>query len=684
MESLEKPLYEVFKRFQSSDYLSSTECCLSAYDIKRVLKSIYKGRVHIKSIDAIFNYSPASSDEINGILICLTQLEKIVRRDCEELKKPIVSFWNINDKNQPGEQAKENYIWQSMVIIPKNYTSLDGEPLSNSSELIYMVDSSGNNYNLPALVKFLLKTQISYKNSNGDLYTIGGLFPLAIINDSLSIKQSRNTSQSWLWLIFNAIMLTSTGNCNYLNEFSYFDANWSNKILAIFEDLGINLTEEENIESLRNNFSSELLKMIEKAILNELIAKLSLWPILEGGEGFLAKKLNISQLCVLSMYQDNNKLDDALQFLDSFKEKGESDSDLLNTPTELPSTYQSLIKVKKNCKINSTIQSFKRAVDEDTIIVDKTMLIKAILDDNNTHIAITRPTGWGKSFNMSMLQAFLNPQINWHEQFLNLYLFTGKRNSTDKSDSDDRRRKNIMIADKEKYTMFAGKIPTILFVFPKIWTSNAEIYYEEIKIALSKTLREHVLSYHQYLEQKLRDSSIYTNFRDLTTEGLEKIIDKNKIDLPEEVKLFRLYLSNRSKINIYKVLQDLAIMLNMIHNQSVILIIDDYDCNIRNAGTDIEQRHNMIDLLRIMLGSLVCGQHYYIRKIIVTGVYYYPLIEIFPSGHFISSTVLDNYLSDYFGFTEPEVDELIERHLAHKSLAHLIQQKQLIKQWYGG
>ncbi|CAG9326468.1 unnamed protein product [Blepharisma stoltei] len=61
----------------------------------------------------------------------MSEIEKIVKDDHKELKKPIVFIWKINTTDQNSMlisgQAEENYIWQLMVIIPKNYTNLDGE-----------------------------------------------------------------------------------------------------------------------------------------------------------------------------------------------------------------------------------------------------------------------------------------------------------------------------------------------------------------------------------------------------------------------------------------------------------------------------------------------------------------------------------------------------------------------------
>ncbi|CAG9326466.1 unnamed protein product [Blepharisma stoltei] len=123
---------------------------------------------------------------------------------------------------------------------------------------------------------------------------------------------------------------------------------------------------------------------------------------------------------------------------------------------------------------------------------------------------------------------------------------------------------------------------------------------------------------------------------------------------------FRLYLSDSSKINL-DALRDLAIMLYRIHEKPIILIVEDYDINITGAA-DMEQRHKMIRLIIEMLNPLVYRPRY-IEKLIITGVCYDPLIEIFSGAPFAPFTVLNNYFSDFFGFTEYEIDKLLESHL---------------------
>ncbi|HQS84630.1 MAG TPA: AAA family ATPase [Alphaproteobacteria bacterium] len=49
---------------------------------------------------------------------------------------------------------------------------------------------------------------------------------------------------------------------------------------------------------------------------------------------------------------------------------------------------------------------FKKLVTESTVFVDKTVLIKNIIEDAFDVLLITRPRRWVKTLNMSMLQYF--------------------------------------------------------------------------------------------------------------------------------------------------------------------------------------------------------------------------------------------------------------------------------------
>ncbi|MCD8219519.1 MAG: AAA family ATPase, partial [Ruminococcus sp.] len=52
------------------------------------------------------------------------------------------------------------------------------------------------------------------------------------------------------------------------------------------------------------------------------------------------------------------------------------------------------------------VEDFKRLIDDGYYFVDKTLMIKEILDKKGTVNLFTRPRRFGKTLNLSMLQRF--------------------------------------------------------------------------------------------------------------------------------------------------------------------------------------------------------------------------------------------------------------------------------------
>ena len=93
------------------------------------------------------------------------------------------------------------------------------------------------------------------------------------------------------------------------------------------------------------------------------------------------------------------------------------------------------------------VDNFKKLIDEDYYYVDKTLLIKELLDKKGEVNLFIRPRRFGKTLNMSMLQYFFEDRHNEYDGFKedNSYLFN-----------------NLKITDKgEKYTSHMGKYPVI-------------------------------------------------------------------------------------------------------------------------------------------------------------------------------------------------------------------------------
>ncbi|MGN0582099.1 MAG: AAA family ATPase, partial [Oscillospiraceae bacterium] len=66
------------------------------------------------------------------------------------------------------------------------------------------------------------------------------------------------------------------------------------------------------------------------------------------------------------------------------------------------------------------VEDFKVLVDKDYFFIDKTLLIKDLLDAKDMISLITRPRRFGKTLNMSMIQRFFEKT-----EESNAYLFDG-------------------------------------------------------------------------------------------------------------------------------------------------------------------------------------------------------------------------------------------------------------------
>ncbi|OFI05273.1 putative AAA-ATPase [Clostridium acetireducens DSM 10703] len=61
-------------------------------------------------------------------------------------------------------------------------------------------------------------------------------------------------------------------------------------------------------------------------------------------------------------------------------------------------------------KMPIVISNFKEIIENNYYHIDKTLLIKEILDDGSKVILLTRPRRFGKTINMSMLKYSLKNQ----------------------------------------------------------------------------------------------------------------------------------------------------------------------------------------------------------------------------------------------------------------------------------
>lgn len=236
--------------------------------------------------------------------------------------------------------------------------------------------------------------------------------------------------------------------------------------------------------------------------------------------------------------------------------------------------------------------------------VDKTLMIKDIIDELPLVSLYTRPRRFGKTLNMSMIRTFF-----------------------EKSDTDTSiyfKNKKIWQCGK-KYQDYQGKFPVVFLTFKDIKYETWDETIQTIK---------NLLTQEAYRHSDLRDSEKCNAYE---KEYFEKILTGKA----NEIELSAFFLN-------------ISAMLRKHYGIAPIIIIDEYDIPIQQAyicgfyDQVIRFMHNLFsgafkDNPNITFGFL-------------TGIFHVAKESIFSGMNNLSvSSVLDNKYSEYFGFTPEEV-----------------------------
>lgn len=240
--------------------------------------------------------------------------------------------------------------------------------------------------------------------------------------------------------------------------------------------------------------------------------------------------------------------------------------------------------------------------------VDKTLMIKDIIDSNVKVSLFTRPRRFGKTINMSMLRVFF-----------------------EKNESEDT---SIYFKDKkiwdagEKYQTHQGKYPVIYLSFVGIEAPT----FEEIKNDISGLI-ENEFTRHQ----DILDSPVLTDIEKKKYNGFIK--------------------GEEDESSLKKSIVFLSYILKKVYQMPVIIIIDEYDTPI-HSGFYNGYYEDIIKFMRPFLSSTLKFNEDFIYGFL-TGILRISKESIFSGlNNVVVYDVLNNYFSSYFGFTEEEVESM--------------------------
>jgi hypothetical protein len=133
---------------------------------------------------------------------------------------------------------------------------------------------------------------------------------------------------------------------------------------------------------------------------------------------------------------------------------------------------------------------------------------------------------------------------------------------------------------------------------------------------------------------------------------------------------------NGDSIEVKGALATLVRMMQAHYGRQVILLIDEYDVPLAKASEN-NYYVSMLDMLRSMLG-IVLKSNRFLKFAVITGCLRIAKESIFTgTNNFVSSSIMDNRYQSFFGFTETEVQKLLE----DTGLAAYAEQ---IRKWYNG
>ena len=275
-------------------------------------------------------------------------------------------------------------------------------------------------------------------------------------------------------------------------------------------------------------------------------------------------------------------------------------------------------------KLPIGIEDFEELRKENFYYVDKTGMIKALLHNWGKVNLFTRPRRFGKSLNMSMLKYFFSLGND-------AKLFKGLKISEDTALCDE----------------YMGKFPVISISLKGINAGN----YETAREMAARVINEEA-DRHQYLLESDQ----------LTQNDKERFGELLKRDMSEAA--------------LFGSLRELSRLLQKHYDQDVIVLIDEYDVPLAKAF-DHGYYEQMVILLRNMFEQ-VLKTNDSLKFAVMTGCMRISKESIFTGlNNLRVLSVSDVEFDEYFGFTDREVQEMLEYY-------DLSQYYQMLKEWYDG
>ena len=277
------------------------------------------------------------------------------------------------------------------------------------------------------------------------------------------------------------------------------------------------------------------------------------------------------------------------------------------------------------------VEDFKKLIDDNGYLVDKTLLIKELLEKKAMVTLFTRPRRFGKTLNQSRIRRFFEDEITEQgERIDNRYLFDGLAISSCGED---------ILKHQQQY-------PVIFLSLKSAKQSDYNTAYNCLVDEICKEFERH--SY---------------------------VLEKN---MPERNRQIyeRILLGKGTSAEYAKAFAFLSECLAKYHGRNAFILIDEYDVPLENAYTE-GFYDEMIGFIRSLFESAL-KTNPYLEKGIITGCLRISKESIFTGLNNLEvDTVLHTRYGSGFGFTEDEVKTVLEYYDLGSCMSE-------VRKWYDG
>ena len=272
------------------------------------------------------------------------------------------------------------------------------------------------------------------------------------------------------------------------------------------------------------------------------------------------------------------------------------------------------------------VSDFEKIRQENLYYVDKSGLIIDLLSKKRAEVTlITRPRRFGKTMGMNMLANFFDIQKDSRSLFEGL----------------DISKESALCAQ------WMNQWPTLFLSFKDVDGTCFENAFNLLKATISRFCDAH-----------------------------PELADNDKVTEEQQRAFARLIDQTASLTDVQGALLTLMQMMQAKYGKPVILLLDEYDVPLAKASSN-GYYTEMLEVVKPLM-STALKDNPSLQMAVITGCLRVAKESIFTgTNNFVSDTISDSHLNEYFGFTQKDVDQLLED-------SGTTDHAEDIKAWYDG